>query len=185
MEHRRTRLAVAGTLAAVLAAGTATAAAARPTPTPTPTAAAATPKKPAPPKRPAPPRRPLRKKMPAGTTTATSFWDAQTASGRPMRFATVASPYWPLGTRVKITYRKKSATGIVDDFGPAEWAVAQHHPPALVDLSEPMMRRFTGFRSNKVKVRFKVLRWGKGRSYRTSGTGYKTAMGDYARTPGR
>ncbi|MEU8173550.1 hypothetical protein AB0C14_11795 [Microbispora hainanensis] len=115
--------------------------------------------------------------MPSGVATATSFWDGQTASGRPMRYRTIASPYWPLGTRVRITYKKKSAIGVVDDFGPAEWAVAQHDIPAIVDLSERMMADLTGVASNTVHVRFKVLKWGKGGVYRRSGTGYKLAMG--------
>ncbi|KAA9374284.1 hypothetical protein F5972_32485 [Microbispora cellulosiformans] len=115
--------------------------------------------------------------LPSGKATATSFWDAATASGKPMRYATLASPYWPLGTRVKITYKGKSAVGVVEDFGPAEWAVAQHDIPAIVDLSEKMMADLTGVASNTVHVRFQVLKWGKGRVYRHSGTGYDLAMG--------
>ena len=120
---------------------------------------------------------PAKKPLPSGTATATSFWDAATASGRPMSFRTIASPYWPLGTRVKITYRGKSAIGVVDDFGPAEWAVAQHDLPAILDLSEEMMQSFTGIRSNTVHARFQVLSFGHGRSYRSSGTGYGLAYG--------
>lgn len=116
-------------------------------------------------------------KLPSGKATATSFWDAQTASGKPMRYRTIASPYWPLGTRVKITYRGKSVIGVVEDFGPAEWAVAQHDIPAIVDLSEKMMADLTGVRSNRIHVRFEVLKWGTGRVYRKSGTGYDLAMG--------
>ncbi|WP_066936458.1 hypothetical protein [Microtetraspora fusca] len=116
-------------------------------------------------------------KLPSGRSTATSFWDAQTASGKPMRYETIASPYWPLGTKVKVTYKGKSAIGVVEDFGPAEWAVAQHDIPAILDLSEKMMADLTGVRSNSVHVDFEVLKWGTGRVYRTSGTGYKLAMG--------
>jgi hypothetical protein len=115
--------------------------------------------------------------FPSGTATATSFWDGQTASGKPMGYQTIASPYWPLGTKVKVTYRGRTATGVVEDFGPAEWAVAQHDIPAILDLSERMMADLTGTRSNTVHVRFEVLEWGKGRSYRRGGTGYKLAMG--------
>ncbi|GIH71089.1 RlpA-like double-psi beta-barrel domain-containing protein [Sphaerimonospora thailandensis] len=115
--------------------------------------------------------------LPSGTATATSFWDGATASGKPMRYRTIASPYWPLGTKVKITYRGKSVIGFVEDFGPAEWAVAQHDIPAIVDLSEKMMADLTGVRSNTVHVRFEVLKWGTGRVYRRSGTGYDLAMG--------
>ncbi|MEW9527770.1 hypothetical protein [Microbispora sp. NPDC049125] len=115
--------------------------------------------------------------LPSGTATATSFWDAQTASGHAMSYATIASPYWPLGTKVKITYRGKSANGVVQDFGPAEWAVAQHDIPAIVDLSEEMMADLSGVRSNTVHVRFQVIKWGSGPVYRHSGTGYGLAMG--------
>ncbi|WP_169944469.1 hypothetical protein [Microbispora sp. H11081] len=117
------------------------------------------------------------KSLPSGVATATSFWDAQTASGKPMRYRTLASPYWPLGTKVRITHKGKSAIGVVDDFGPAEWAVAQHAVPAIVDLSEKMMADLTGVASNTVRVRFEVLEWGKGRVFRRSGTGYDLAMG--------
>jgi hypothetical protein len=198
MRHRAprktNRLALSGILAVILLGGVASAAVAiadvtstadtpaaaavpsrspRPaliteTPTATPKPKASPSKKPA----------PKVKKLPAGTTTATSFWDAETASGRSMRYATLASPYWPLGTKVKITYGGKSAIGIVDDFGPAEWAVAQHSPPALVDLSELMMQDFTGTRSNTITAKFEVLSWGTGGVYRHSGTGYDTAMGE-------
>lgn len=115
--------------------------------------------------------------LPAGISTATSFWDPGTASGKPMSYQTIASPYWPLGTKVKITYNGKSAIGVVEDFGPAEWAVAQHNPPAIVDLSEKMMQDLTGIRSNSVSVKFEVLSLGDGRVYRHGGTGYDLATG--------
>jgi len=115
--------------------------------------------------------------LPGGVSTGTSFWDAQTASGKPMSFQTLASPYWPLGTKVKVTIGKKSAIGVVEDFGPAEWAVAQHNPPAIVDLSEEMMQSLTGTRSNSVPIKFQVLEMGHGPVYRHGGTGYDMATG--------
>ncbi|GLY87292.1 hypothetical protein [Actinoallomurus iriomotensis] len=115
--------------------------------------------------------------LPTGVSTGTSFWDAQTASGKPMSYHTIASPYWPLGTKVKITVGKKSAVGVVEDFGPAEWAVAQHSPPAIIDLSEEMMQYFTGTRSNSIPIKFQVLEMGNGPVYRHSGTGYDMATG--------
>lgn len=115
--------------------------------------------------------------LPGGLSTATSFWDPETASGEPMSYRTLASPYWPLGTKVKITYNGKSTVGVVDDFGPAEWAVAQHDPPAVVDLSEKMMDRLSGSTDNVVQVKFKVLDMGDGPTYRKSGTGYDSAFG--------
>jgi hypothetical protein len=115
--------------------------------------------------------------MPSGTATATSFWDPATASGKPMSYETLASPYWPLGTKVLISYNGQSTVGVVDDFGPAEWAVAQHSPPAIIDISEKMMADFTGSRDNSVTVDFQVLKMGSGGTYRSSGTGYDLAMG--------
>lgn len=115
--------------------------------------------------------------MPSGTATATSFWDPTTASGKPMSYETLASPYWPLGTKVLVTYNGQSSVGVVDDFGPAEWAVAQHSPPAIIDISEKMMADFTGSRENSVTVQFQVLELGSGGTYRSSGTGYDLAMG--------
>jgi hypothetical protein len=119
----------------------------------------------------------VKKHLPEGVSTATSFWDPATASGRPMSYHTIASPYWPLGTTVKVTYQGRSVQGVVEDFGPAEWAVAQHNPPALVDLSEKMMRDLTGQASNSVTVKFEVVKLGKGDVYRHSGTGYDEATG--------
>jgi hypothetical protein len=115
--------------------------------------------------------------LPAGVSTGTSFWDASTASGKPMSYHTLASPYWPLGTKVKVTIGKKSAVGVVEDFGPAEWAVAQHNPPAIIDLSEEMMQSLTGTRSNSVPIKFQVLEMGNGPVYRHGGTGYDMATG--------
>ncbi|GAA4611539.1 hypothetical protein GCM10023195_48910 [Actinoallomurus liliacearum] len=115
--------------------------------------------------------------LPGGVSTATSFWDPSTASGKPMSYHTIASPYWPLGTKVKITYNGKSEIGVVEDFGPAEWAVAQHNPPALIDLSEKMMQHLTGTASNSITIKFQVLELGKGGVYRHSGTGFDTATG--------
>ena len=118
-----------------------------------------------------------KKSLPSGVSTGTSFWDPETASGKPMSYHTLASPYWPLGTKVKITYHGKSATGVVEDFGPAEWAVKQHDPPAIVDLSEKMMEDLTGSPGNSVPVKFKVLKFGHGPKYVHSGTGYELAWG--------
>ncbi len=128
----------------------------------------------------APSKAPAAKKkivLPSGISTATSFWDPGTASGKPMSYHTIASPYWPLGTKVKITYHGKSDIGIVEDFGPAEWAVAQHDPPAIIDLSEEMMQHLTGVRSNSVPITFQVLSIGDGPVYRHGGTGYDLATG--------
>ncbi len=115
--------------------------------------------------------------LPSGIATATSFWDRRTASTMPMSYRTVASPYWPLGTRVRISYGHSSVIGVVQDFGPAEWAVAQHDIPAIIDISESMMADLTGSRRNVVHVRFAVLAWGAGRTYKARGPGYALATG--------
>jgi hypothetical protein len=122
-------------------------------------------------------RVPHKAALPGGVSTGTSFWDPSTASGKPMSYHTLASPYWPLGTTVKISYGKKTAVGVVEDFGPAEWAVAQHNPPAIVDLSEKMMADLTGVSSNSVTVKFQVLKYGDGPVYRKAGTGHDMATG--------
>ncbi|MEV5575439.1 LuxR C-terminal-related transcriptional regulator [Spirillospora sp. NPDC052269] len=118
-----------------------------------------------------------RPRLPSGTATATSFWDPATAGGARMSYRTVASPYWPLGTRVRIAYRGHRVTGVVEDFGPADWAIEQHDIPAIVDLSEEMMAELTGVRAESVHVRFEVLSWGHGDVYRDSGPGYRLAFG--------
>ncbi|WP_067471439.1 hypothetical protein [Actinomadura hibisca] len=115
--------------------------------------------------------------LPTGQATATSFWDQATARGARMSYDTIASPYWPLGTRVRVSYGGRTATGVVEDFGPAEWAIVQHEVPAIIDLSEKMMADLTGHRVHAVKVRFQVLRWGRGDVYRVSGPGYGLAFG--------
>lgn len=109
--------------------------------------------------------------MPCGASTATSFNDPGTASGRSMSYHTIASPYWPLGTKVRITYRGRGVVGVVEDFGPAQWAVAQHAIPAIIDVSTDMMRDLTGVADDAVPVRFQVLEWGRGTLYRISGVG--------------
>jgi hypothetical protein len=116
------------------------------------------------------------RELPRGIATATSFWDPWVALGRHMSYQTVASPYWPLGTKVRIVYKDKSTVGVVRDFGPADWAIAQHRIPAIIDLSEPMMHDLTGSRANSVPVRFHVISWGAGQAYRRDGPGYQLAM---------
>lgn len=115
--------------------------------------------------------------LPTGVATATSFWDPATAQGGRMSYHTLASPYWPLGTKVRVGYRGRAAVGVVEDFGPAGWAVAQHEIPAIIDISERMMADLTGTRADAVRVRFEVLEWGQGEVYRDSGPGYELATG--------
>jgi hypothetical protein len=116
------------------------------------------------------------RELPRGIATATSFWDPWVALGRRMSYETVASPYWPLGTKVRILYKDKSTVGVVRDFGPADWAIVQHRIPAIIDLSEPMMQDLTGSRVNSVPVRFDVISWGDGQAFHRDGPGYRLAM---------
>jgi hypothetical protein len=115
--------------------------------------------------------------LPSGVATATSFWDPLVVLNRRMTTKTLASPYWPLGTRVRISYGRRTVVGVVRDFGPAPWAIAQHRIPAIIDTAEPMMRQLTGVRVNAVPVHFEVLNWGPGHYWLTAGPGYGLAMG--------
>jgi hypothetical protein len=112
-----------------------------------------------------------RPSLACGTATATSFHDPDTASGVRTSYETIASPFWPLGTIVKLTHQGRSTIGIVQDFGPEEWAVARHPLPAIIDISTDMMNDLTGAPDNAVPVRFQVIEWGDGKHYRSSGTG--------------
>jgi hypothetical protein len=114
--------------------------------------------------------------LPRGIATATSFWDPWVALGGHMSYQTVASPYWPLGTKVRIDYKDRSTIGVVRDFGPANWAIVQHRIPAIIDLSEPMMHDLTGSRVNSVPVSFHVMSWGSGQAFHRDGPGYRLAM---------
>lgn len=104
-----------------------------------------------------------------GNARASSFWDdfQPTASGRQMRFQTIASPYLPLGTQLEVMYKGKRVKGIVEDLGPADWVMKQD-PTRFLDLSEPMMKYLTGQRGNVAGVQYRVTKWGSGRSYRPS-----------------
>lgn len=98
---------------------------------------------------------------------ASSYWGIQTASGKKMTATTIASPYLPLGTQVEINYKGKTVSGTVWDFGPADWVMATN-PDRFLDLAEPMMQQLTGTKSNTVKVKYRITRYGTGRIYRPS-----------------
>lgn len=100
-----------------------------------------------------------------GSARASSYWDAQTAEGRPMSATTIASPYLPIGTIVQIRKGNKIVTGRVGDFGPADW-VMRGDPNRFLDLATPMMRKLTGQGNNLTGVSYKVLKYGSGRVYR-------------------
>lgn len=96
---------------------------------------------------------------------ASSFWGAQTASGRPMDSQTIASPYLPLGTQITVEYKGKTVSGTVWDLGPADWVMAAD-PSRFLDLAEPMMEALTGTKSTVIPVNYKVTTYGNGRIYR-------------------
>lgn len=95
---------------------------------------------------------------------ASSFWGMSTATGR-MTANTVASPYLPLGTRVEIEYKGKTVTGVINDFGPADW-VMRMDPDRFLDIAEPMMQTLTGQKSTVIRVNYRVTSYGSGRIYR-------------------
>lgn len=96
---------------------------------------------------------------------ASSYWGVQTASGKRMTATTIASPYLPLNTIVQIKYKGKSAQGVVEDFGPADWVMAVN-PDRFLDIAEPMMEQLTGKRGNVIQVEYRVIAYGRGRVYR-------------------
>lgn len=102
-----------------------------------------------------------------GDAEASSYWGIQTASGRRMDARTLASPYLPLGTTVDIEYNGKTVSGTVWDMGPADWVMSAN-PDRFLDLAEPMMQELTGRKSNVVKVKYRITKYGNGRIYRPS-----------------
>jgi hypothetical protein len=100
-----------------------------------------------------------------GDAKASSYWGTSTASGAPMTATTIASPYLPLNTVVDIDYNQKQVQGVVQDFGPADWVMAAD-PTRFLDIAEPMMQQLTGKKSNVIRVKYRVVAYGKGRVYR-------------------
>lgn len=99
---------------------------------------------------------------------ASSFWHPGigTASGAPMSVQTIASPYLPLGTHVDVEYQGKTVSGVVEDFGPADWVMAMD-PNRFLDISEPAMASLTGGnKSTVLNVHYRVTLWGHGKVYR-------------------
>ncbi|MBO2455010.1 hypothetical protein J4573_48540 [Actinomadura barringtoniae] len=114
-----------------------------------------------------------------GTTTSSYFWDdgsgvngdtGAPASGKPMQKGMFASPSWPLGTKVKVTYKDRSVTGFVGDRGPGE----PSHRGVMLDLDtytfrhlldggQPASKYDAGSDEGHLKgVRYEVISWGSG-----------------------
>ena len=101
---------------------------------------------------------------------ATSFWDTGNsgygdtgapASGSPMQFHMVASPYLPMGTRLKIQANGKTMNAFVGDMGPGAGG-------KLLDLSAPAAAYLYGRSvqqartSTRDPVKYQVTGWGTG-----------------------
>ena len=103
-----------------------------------------------------------------GTAFATYYWDGNvpTASGRRMDSTTIASPTWPLGTKVSMAVNgRKPVVGTVWDFGPADWVVHRNNNKQMIDLATPLSAKLFGGASNGM-VQYKILSKGTGRSYK-------------------
>lgn len=97
------------------------------------------------------------------------------ASGIRPHTGSISSPYWPMGTKVTMGFGNKTMSGLtVEEFGPAAWAIAQHSPPAIVDLGY-MTAAAAGHHDGVAN--FTVNSWGGGSSYRHGGPGYELAGG--------
>lgn len=116
----------------------------------------------------------------SGNTVMTSFWDPTTASGKKMNAGTISSSVIPMGSKLNVKVGGKSANGTVEDLGPAGFVYKRHHPKALLDLSEPMMQKLTGRRSNTVNGSFSVTKRGTGRTL----FGYTNWNGKYSPSKG-
>jgi hypothetical protein len=100
------------------------------------------------------------------TAEASSFGGGMTASGKPVSNVTIASPYLPLGSTVNVQYKGKTVSGIIEDFGPADWVLVLH-PERFLDLSTSMMSALTGTASNVIRVQYQVTKYNSGgRIYR-------------------
>lgn len=115
----------------------------------------------------------------AGKTTASYFWDdgsgingdtGAPAFGKPMQKGLFASPSWPLGTKVKVSYKGRSIVGFVGDRGPGE----PSHRGVMLDLDtytfrylldgkKPASKYNSGTGEGHLQgVKWEVLKWGTG-----------------------
>ncbi|WP_211266906.1 CAP domain-containing protein [Nonomuraea candida] len=162
------------------------------TPTPSASASSTPTRKPTP----TPPRKATTTPRPATTTPSSSalvtgvmkasyFWDdgsgtagdtGKPASGQDMRKGCFASPMWPLGTKVTVKARGRTATGEVCDFGPG-WPAEKATDPILLDLDthtfaylaagkKPKTDYDAGVPEGHLQLTAYITKWGTGRSYK-------------------
>ncbi|MFC4914011.1 hypothetical protein [Actinomadura gamaensis] len=115
----------------------------------------------------------------AGSTTASYFWDdgsgvngdtGAPAGGEPMQKGLFASPSWPLGTKVKVSYNGRSVTGFIGDRGPGEPSrsgvmldLDTYTFRYLLDGGKPASKYETGTDAGHLQgVKWQVLSWGSG-----------------------
>ncbi|WP_345559936.1 CAP domain-containing protein [Nonomuraea rosea] len=116
---------------------------------------------------------------------ASYFWDTGSgiagdtgspASGQKMRKGCFASPMWPLGTKVTVKARGRTATGEVCDFGPG-WPAELATDPVLIDIDTytfaylaagkaPASPTNAGVPEGHLLLTVQVTKWGTGRSYK-------------------
>ncbi|MEV5574589.1 hypothetical protein AB0L06_31530 [Spirillospora sp. NPDC052269] len=115
----------------------------------------------------------------AGSTKASYFWDdgsgvngdtGAPAGGKPMQKGLFASPSWPLGTKVKVSYGDRSVTGFVGDRGPG----APSRSGVMLDLDtytfrylldggKPASKYNSGTGEGHLQgVKWEILSWGSG-----------------------
>lgn len=110
-------------------------------------------------------------------TVFTSFWDgnAPMANGQRMNASAIASSYIPLGSRIQVTIGGRSATGEIEDLGPAKFVYDRWKGRPVFDLNELMMQSLTGSRVNTAFGSWRLLSAGSGRTlYGTSWRGFKS-----------
>ncbi|MCP2340954.1 septal ring lytic transglycosylase RlpA family protein [Actinomadura rupiterrae] len=115
----------------------------------------------------------------AGSTIASYFWDdgsgvngdtGAPAGGEPMQKGLFASPSWPLGTKVKVSYNGRSVVGFIGDRGPGEPSrsgvmldLDTYTFRYLLDGGKPASKYETGTDAGHLNgVKWEVLSWGTG-----------------------
>ncbi|MFC5187726.1 RlpA-like double-psi beta-barrel domain-containing protein [Actinomadura harenae] len=114
-----------------------------------------------------------------GSTKASYFWDdgsgingdtGAPASGKPMQKGLFASPSWPMGTKVKVTFNGRSVTGFVGDRGPGSPSSSgvmldldTYTFRYLLDGGKPASKYNSGTGEGHLNgVKWEVLSWGSG-----------------------